>query len=607
MNSPARAELEHRRRELYRQARHEVQARTDRMFARLMCLQYGAGILAVLWLSPYTWYGTTARVHLHVLATLFLGALLAAPPVWLAWRRAGRYSTRMVIAACQMLFSALLIHITGGRIETHFHVFGSLAFLSFYRDWRVYVPATLVVSLDHLVRGLYYPLSVFGVADASHWRWLEHAAWVMFCVFFLVRSVRETRQEMMQIADQQARLEHTNLLIESEVRHRTIELAGERLRFLSAFENAPIGMAIVAVNGALLRVNQEFCRVLGYRAEELTGRQLQSLVPGDREHPELGSAGRGEFRVTYVEQQGAEVELSCHASYQAGSEHQMAHFIVQFLDITERVRAARLMLEQEQRTQLAQKLESLGILAGGIAHELATPIQYIGDNANFLEDLFRSEITQLLAAYQPTGEGAIDIDFLREEMPAALAQIGEGVERVSSIVRSIKEYAHNREGDGGPVDLNELIENTITMSRNEWKYIAEVEVDLASQLPSVVADRSGLAQVFLNLLVNAAHAVEDVFKATERRGLIKVSTACCQNGVEVLFQDTGPGVPPEIASRIFDPFFTTKDVGRGTGQGLSISSNILKAHGGCLELVDSSRQGSCFRVWLPLTSLQEVA
>ncbi|MCA9790497.1 MAG: PAS domain S-box protein [Candidatus Eremiobacteraeota bacterium] len=594
-----RPEISQRRHELFREARHEVYARTDQMFARLMGLQYVAAIVAVLWVSPYTWYGATARVHLHVFATFVLGALLAAPPILLARYRPGRYSTRMVIAACQMLFSALLIHITGGRIETHFHVFGSLAFLSFYRDWRVFVPATLVVSLDHLIRGIYYPLSVFGVADASHWRWFEHAAWVMFCVFFLVRSVWANREEMLQIAGQRARLEHTKLLIESEVRARTLELAGERSRFLSAFENAPIGMAIVTGEGTLLKVNQELCRLLGYPAADLAGRRLQSLVAGDEVHPELCTGSRGEFQVTYANRQGGEVELNCHVSFQAGSEHQPPHFIAQFLDITERVRVARLMKEQEQRTQLAQKLESLGVLAGGIAHELATPIQYIGDNANFLEDLFGSEVSQLLDAYEQAGETAVDTNFLREEMPAALAQIGEGVQRVTTIVRSIKEYAHSREG-GGPVDLNELAETTITMARNEWKYIAEVETELAPNLPAVVADRGGLAQVFLNILVNAAHAVEDVYKTSEQKGLIRVTTAPCADGVEVLFRDSGPGVPEAIISRIFDPFFTTKDVGRGTGQGLSISNNIIKAHGGRLEVVSLEEGGSCFRIWLPL-------
>src|SRR5947209_4787135 len=190
---------------------------TDRMFAILLALQWLAGVAMALWLSPRTWAGLDNYVHPHVWAAVFLGGLIAALPIALAIFKPGETSTRMVISAAQMLHSALLIHLSGGRIETHFHVFGSLAFLSFYRDWRVLVPATLVVACDHVLRGAFLPESVFGVLTASPWRWLEHAGWVVFediCLFWAcVRGAREVGV----LALRQAELEASNARVEAEV------------------------------------------------------------------------------------------------------------------------------------------------------------------------------------------------------------------------------------------------------------------------------------------------------------------------------------------------------------------------------------------------------
>ena len=184
--------------ELYAEYQHEIHRRTDRLFAGLMAFQWLLGIAFALWVSPLTWAGTESSTHPHVWAAVFLGGIVCLFPALLGWFRAGQLSTRYIIAVAQMLMGALLIHLTGGRIETHFHVFGSLAFLAFYRDWRVLIPATAVVGLDHLLRGIFWPQSVYGVLVASGWRWLEHVAWVAFEDLFLVmacvRSVKEMRQ-----------------------------------------------------------------------------------------------------------------------------------------------------------------------------------------------------------------------------------------------------------------------------------------------------------------------------------------------------------------------------------------------------------------------------
>ena len=196
--------------ELCRQYEHDACCRTDFHFAVLMLIQWLGGVALVLWNSPKTWAGPTSGIHPHVFAAVFLGAFINLAPMLMALFSPGRVITRHVIAAAQAMASALLIHLTDGRIETHFHVFGSLAFLSFYRDWRVLATATTVVALDHLLRGLMAPLSIYGASNVSLWRILEHAGWVAFEVTFLVLSIRHIRNATRHAAVQQAQAEAAN-------------------------------------------------------------------------------------------------------------------------------------------------------------------------------------------------------------------------------------------------------------------------------------------------------------------------------------------------------------------------------------------------------------
>ncbi|MCA1565949.1 MAG: EAL domain-containing protein [Acidobacteria bacterium] len=195
------------------------------MFAVLMAIQWVAAVAAALWLSPKTWAGPDSQTHIHVWAALFLGGVVSLFPIALALTRPGEASTRYIIAVGQALMSSLLIHFTGGRIETHFHVFGSLAFLSFYRDWRVLVPATVVVAADHFLRGMFWPESVYGVLTVSNWRWLEHAGWVLFEDTFLLIAIKRSMSEMCDIAERTAESERLNEGLEHRVSERTEQLA----------------------------------------------------------------------------------------------------------------------------------------------------------------------------------------------------------------------------------------------------------------------------------------------------------------------------------------------------------------------------------------------
>jgi len=208
--APSPESVETRANAVFRGHQQAIYEQTDRMFAYLMGAQWLAGIVFALLVAPRTWSGADSAIHVHVWAAVILGGIVSIFPAALALLRPGETMTRHTIAVAQMLMGALLIHLTGGRIETHFHVFGSLAILAFYRDWRVLVPATVVVALDHALRGIFWPQSVYGVVFASEWRWVEHAAWVVFeDIFLIMACVRGTR-ELREIAVHTAILEQAN-------------------------------------------------------------------------------------------------------------------------------------------------------------------------------------------------------------------------------------------------------------------------------------------------------------------------------------------------------------------------------------------------------------
>jgi two-component system sensor histidine kinase/response regulator len=231
MSRPELKEVTERAVALLQQHQQTLYRRTDRLFAGLMVLQWLAGIAAAYWIAPLTWIGTQGRINPTVWAAVLLGGFVSAFPIALALRHPGRTFTRHVIAAAQLMMSGLLIHFTGGRIETHFHIFGSLAFLAFYRDWPVLITASVVTAADHYLRGNFWPQSLYGVTSAQPWRWLEHSGWVVFTDIFLIYSIVQSRREMWDIACRRAEtetadaaLQEANDGLEIRVKERTVEL-----------------------------------------------------------------------------------------------------------------------------------------------------------------------------------------------------------------------------------------------------------------------------------------------------------------------------------------------------------------------------------------------
>jgi signal transduction histidine kinase len=265
------------------------------------------------------------------------------------------------------------------------------------------------------------------------------------------------------------------------------------------------------------------------------------------------------------------------------------------------------LIELERSLASATRLESIGQLAAGIAHEINTPVQFVSDNCSFLDDSFAdlvAAITRISAVSSESDRIEIDairketdLDFLLEEIPDAVAQSREGLEQIAKIVRAMKDFAHPG-GDAGPTDINRLIRSVVDVSRNEWKYDADLELELADDLPEPHSDSGQIKQVVLNMIVNAAHAIAD---AERGKGTIRVATSSEGGSVFITVGDNGVGIPDEIKPRIFERFFTTKDVGRGSGQGLAIAYDAIKSHGGRIHCDTRVGVGTTFTIELPIS------
>ena len=262
---------------------------------------------------------------------------------------------------------------------------------------------------------------------------------------------------------------------------------------------------------------------------------------------------------------------------------------------------------EERTAQLAavNRMEALGSLAGGIAHEINTPTQYVRDNLTFIKD----NLSGLLALAQAIAEKAspedvaakleaVELDYVATELPAAIDQSLHGTDCISKIVQAIKEYSYPTSKTAAPVDLNHLIQLVATVTHNQWKYVAEIVFDLDDHLPRVQAIEGEINQILVNLVVNAAQAIEGVQQ--DSPGKIIITTRPDGQGVLLSVSDTGIGITPENQKFIFDMFFTTKPPGQGTGQGLTISQGIVHRHGGRIWVQSIPGQGATFYVWLPL-------
>jgi PAS domain S-box-containing protein len=391
----------------------------------------------------------------------------------------------------------------------------------------------------------------------------------------------------------------------------------ERERLGRAVAHAADAIMITNLSGTIEYVNPAFEDITGYRLPEVRGATPRIFKSGRHDAAFYqrfwqtilrGDVWVGEFMNR--RKNGETFEAAATVSGVRNELGQLTHFVQVMRDVTE-----RRTLEAELRE--AQRLESIGQLAAGVAHEINTPIQYVGDNLRFLADAFRDLLPTLQTIQalceDPSGHSAnrqsqimeaaqaADLPFIITEVPAALAQTIEGVERVAGIVRSMRACSLEPRATEAR-DVNELLANAVAVCSHDWKRVAHLEFDLQEQLGSVHCVPSELIQAFVNIIVNAAHAMPDpVDDQPASRGVIRISTALVDNHVEIRIADTGQGMSEEVRSRVFDPFFTTRPVGTGSGQGLSFAYRVVRAHRGTIAVDSDVGKGTTVTIRLPAT------
>jgi len=451
---------------LFNEQHQSIIRHTDRLFCHLMVCQWVAAMVAALLISPLTWRGTQSEIHIHVFAAVILGGIITILPVFLTLTQAGKPLTRHVVAVGQMLMSALLIHLTGGRIETHFHVFGSLAILAFYRDWRVLISASAVVYVDHLLRGIFWPQSVYGVLSAPVWRSLEHAGWVIFEVTFLMVSIRKSLGETLNVAERQARLEAMKASIEQTVLKRTEELR-----------------------------------------------------------------------------------------------------------------------RSEDQLRQSQKMEAVGRLAGGVAHD------------------FNNMLT-VINGYCGLSLKNVDAD---SDLRRNFEEIEKAAERAASLTGQLLAFSRKQVLKPRIINLNNVISGMEKMLRRLIGEDVEFSTSFEAALGNVKADPGQIEQVILNMAVNARDAMPRGGKLTIGTANVvfdqktRLRNRYLETGPYVMLaiSDTGVGMTEEVQAHLFEPFFTTKGIGRGTGLGLATCYGIIRQSEGDIRVYSEPNCGTTFKIYLP--------
>jgi PAS domain S-box-containing protein len=405
-----------------------------------------------------------------------------------------------------------------------------------------------------------------------------------------------------------------SLLVGWELRERTLELARARSESELFINFVPSILIGTDGGGLITRWNHAAAAVFGIPESEVMGKSLQSCGiqwPQDFD-PEIKSWPKLTAQRRYDEiafEKGTRRRFLA-LTVNPISNARKAELLITGADITE-----RRSLQEELRQ--AHKLEAIGQLAAGVAHEINTPVQYVTDNTRFLKESWAVVDELLSMARQLAGPAVdkselhlklhkrceeVDLDFLKEEVPLAVDHSLDGLGRIAKIVRAMKEFSHPGSAEMQPINLNQAIELTVTVARSEWRHVADVHMELDPALPLVLCNAGEFNQVILNLLINAAHAVGDAAKQQQgAKGTITLTTKCDGEWAEIQINDSGSGIPKEISERIFEPFFTTKEVGRGTGQGLALAHSIIvKKHGGKIWFDSAPGKGTTFFLRLPL-------
>lgn len=554
---------------------------TNKLFCVLFVVQWFAGIVTAIFLTPQTWTGTTSSIHPHLIEAIVGGALIAAAPLTMMKLLPTAQITRHVVAVAQMLSSALLIDVSGGRIETHFHIFGSLAFLAFYRDWKVLLSATVVVAIDHFVRGIFAPLSVYGVLTASPLRSVEHACWVLFLDIFLIHSCMRSCREMREISDQRAELESTNETIEQKVIEQTYEIAAKEQQTQNILNTAEDAIFALDRNGAIQSANPAAVRLFGYSASALCSMNLQEVVPMfDEEKATLTFA---EFaKAFFLGDRDACIELN---GVRQNGETCPVELSLGRVEMQDEVMYTAIIRNIAERKQAERRVNEF---YSTISHELRSPL---------------TSIRGALALIESGDFGEIP--------PTALELVSIANGSTKRLIRLINDILDLRKIEAGKMELdittvsaNAVIKSTADglLGMAERAQV-KIKTTCESEL-SVQGDEDRLVQVATNFVSNAIkfspEGSEVALSLTHSDGMVRFSVT-----------DQGTGIAEEDFPKLFTKFQQLDQSdsrnGEGTGLGLAICKALIEQHKGTIGFESKLGVGSTFWFEVPGTVVSKAA
>lgn len=633
---------------LLEQNRLELCSSTDQIFKFLLFAQWLAAIIVAITISPRTWIGAEYAIHTHVWVAIIAGVLLTLVPVALIRFQAGTQTTRYVVAIAQMGWSIVLIHLTGGRIETHFHIFGSLAFLAFYRDWKVIMVATLIVATDHFFRGVWWPQSVFGIATESPYRWLEHAAWVIFEDIFLLFSVFRRNETAHRMCVQQAEMESKH--------EQNLEV---HKRAMSA-TSCGISIADASLpNLELVYVNDAFERITGYSKSEAIGMGCRFLEGHEPNQPRVGELQqameqRKQCRVLLrsFRKDGTRFWNELSVSPIHDDQGFLTHYLGIQTDVTDREEAyasiakqatelaaaneklanemeVRLSTEKDKeilnkKLMTASRSAGMAEVATGVLHNVGNVMNSINTSVEMLSDNLSKnrvdriqKIVDMMVDPDEPLSKLLASDEKGKQIPEYLSKLASHLEtenakayaetdslkanisHVSEIVSMQQTYARL----GGMIEefsLEELCHDAIKINdAGLVRHGVDLTTDFAD-LPNICSEKHKALQILVNFVSNAKYAVSAT-QDPDKQMTIRTYRDDDKYVAEV--SDNGVGMTAEVQDQIFRHGFTTKKEGHGFG----LHSSILSAReiGGDVEFEsEGADMGATFRLILPAKSIE---